>query len=107
MRIPVCLGVVLALHGSMAFADAVVDMCRDLGRSVALCQCAADALRNDVGGSAYEVYEAVGSAYRVNQSAGQDRGDAWTSALKAVGASLSDTNPVGAAHRKAMKRCPG
>ncbi len=103
----VVVGALLAMSCGATVADSVVDMCLDLDRPDDVCPCAAAALRDEVGEDAYTTYEAVGVVYRENQAAGQGRSDAWTAALDSVGVSLRDTNPVGAAHRKAMKGCGG
>ena len=85
--------------------DAVVLMCRDIGKSEAVCICAAEASRVSVGDEAYARYEAVGAPYRDNKAAGMDRAYAWMVALGRSGASLAQVNPVGAVHRKAITAC--
>ena len=106
-RVAIAIAVGFLTMPTIAGADSVVDMCLDLNRSDQVCRCASEALRQDVGDPAYATYQAVGAAYRENQAAGQARSDAWMGALEALGASLAETNPVGSAHRKAMKGCGG
>lgn len=97
--------VLLLAAGPLQADDAVVGMCLDLGKSGTVCDCAAEALREEVGETDYALYESVGSVYRQNQQAGQDASAAWSAALNSVGARLRDTNPLGAAHRKAVRSC--
>lgn len=98
----------LAIHTSTSLgSDSVIAMCQDLNRADDTCVCAAEALRNEVGEDAYARYERVGTAYRANQQAGQDRSDAWMAALSSTGVTLDQTNQIGAAHRAKMSGCGG
>ena len=100
----------VALITGSAIADSVEDMCR---KSSEICACAAKQLKSEVGEGDYGLYEAVGTAYLANQTAGMSLGDAWDAAVKAVAnqrgsgfvATLSKTNAIGKTHRKAMKAC--
>lgn len=95
-----------------AKADSVRDMCSDSDK---ICACAASQLKSEVGDDDYSLYEAIGAAYIANQAKGLAMGDAWDAAVKAEankhGSSfiktLSKTNSIGNAHRKAIKSCTG
>ncbi|NNJ98601.1 MAG: hypothetical protein HKP12_15745 [Gammaproteobacteria bacterium] len=106
----VSMSVVLASIASAAIADSVEDMCK---KSSEICSCAARQLKSDVGDADYGLYEAVGSAYIASQATGMSMGDAWDAAVKAesnqrgsgFGETLSKTNAIGKAHRKAIRAC--
>ena len=106
----VIMSVVMALITTSAIADSVEDMCK---KSSDICACAARQLKTEVGDDDYRLYEAIGSAYIANQTAGMSMGDAWDAAVKAesnqrgsgFSETLSKTNAIGKAHRKAMKAC--
>lgn len=102
--------IVATLNMSVAGADSVIDMC---SKSAKICECAASQFRKDAGDSSYGLYQAVGAAYIVNQTAGMGMGDAWDAAVRAeakkrgesFSAVLKQTNALGKAHRKAIKNC--
>lgn len=94
-------------------ADSVVGMCTDMRRAEDLCVCAAQKLKQETGDDAYALYEEVGKEYREALGYGVARADSWDAAVRAAaerrGASfavtLTETNRLGAAHRKAMQGC--
>jgi hypothetical protein len=106
----VVIAVGVALITGNASADSVEDMC---SKSSEICACAAKQLKSEVGEGDYGLYEAVGTAYLANQTAGMSLGDAWDAAVKVVSnqrgsgfvETLSKTNAIGKTHRKAIKAC--
>jgi len=80
-------------------------MCLDSGDPPAVCDCAAKALKDEIGAEDYGTYEKVGSIYLREMADGRGRADAWTAAIEQVGVPVSQTNPMGKAHRNAMKAC--
>ena len=95
----------LFVCAAQAQSDAVVAMCMDAGDPPAVCDCAAKALKDEIGAEDYATYEKVGAIYLDEITSGRGRADAWTAAIGQVGVSLSATNPMGKAHRNAMKAC--
>ena len=75
----------------------------DAGDPPAVCDCAAKALKDEIGAEDYATYEKVGAIYLDEITSGRGRADAWTAAIGQVGVSLSATNPMG----KAQKRDEG
>jgi hypothetical protein len=102
--------VVAVFSISSAMADSVEDMCSGSDK---ICACAASKLKSEVGDDDYGLYEAIGTAYIANKAKGMGIGNAWDAAVKAEankrGSSfvktLSKTNSLGSAHRKAIKSC--
>ena len=94
--------------------DSVTLMCLDLNRSKALCQCAADKLRDKFGDQKYALYQEVGSKYREGLAKDKSRDEAWDAGIittakargESIEAVLAETNAMDRAHRMAMKACP-
>ncbi len=106
-------GLVVVLMPGVVQADGVSDMCLELADE-AVCACASDGLRAEVGDEDYGLYEAIGAAFLTRMAAGEGRADAWSSASQAVaaergiaGSTLSRTNTIGRVHRDAIKSCEG
>ena len=95
---------------SSAMADSVVNMC---SKSDKICACAANKLKSEVGSDDYDLYETIGAVYITNKAKSMGPGDAWDAAVKAEAGkrgstftqTLSTTNSIGNAHRKAIKSC--
>jgi hypothetical protein len=107
-----------ALLPAAAFAqdveDSVIGMCAGLATPDA-CDCAATALRQEIGDEDYALYEGIGADYLARMAGGEGRASAWTNAAEAaaarVGQSRTDlmtrTNEIGSAHSAAIKACNG
>lgn len=93
-------------------ADGVNDMCVD---SKKICECAARQLNSEVGEKGYALYESIGAVYLANKEAGMNMVEAWDAAVtvesdklgKNFVDTLSTSNNIGSAHRKAIEACKG
>ncbi|MEL6168427.1 MAG: hypothetical protein AAFR35_07025 [Pseudomonadota bacterium] len=86
-------------------ADSVVNMCTADGRSRAACECAAGALRDDIGPRNYALYKAIGADYVEHRRGGLEAADAWRAAVRSAGTTSGEADPLGAAHRAAIRGC--
>jgi predicted RNA polymerase sigma factor len=95
-------------------ADSVLGMCVGLGTPEA-CECAAEALREEIGDADYALYEGVGADYLARMAGGEGRASAWTSAVETAAAAIGQsrttlmtrTNEIGSTHSAAIKACSG
>ena len=102
----------LALTPLPAFADNIA-ICVDAGKSEAICACAAEALAKETTAEDLAQYDAISAVFVEQRAEGLGWVEAWDKAVTTVagetGMSVSTLqtamNPVGTAHRKAMKGC--
>jgi hypothetical protein len=78
------------------------------------CTCATAALAEEIDAADYELYDAIGLAFRDEYAAGAEYVAAWDAAAATVmqemgaGGSLTGrTNAIGRAHRDAVRACGG
>lgn len=64
-----------------AHAPAVVDICRELKRPLAVCECSADKMQARIAKESFNHYQAVGVTYLRLKRAGKRRRQAWTMAV--------------------------
>jgi hypothetical protein len=94
--------------------DAVVAMCMERDEE-AVCNCASEALLEQIGEEDYAIYEAIGEDYLARLEAGEGRVDAWMAASRTEAgkrglgnvALMGRTNEIGNVHRAAIKDCGG
>ena len=84
--------------------DGAVALCLAQDRAEAVCECAADRLRDEIGGN-YDTYEELGRVYAAKREEGMGLATAWEAALDEMGLGLVQTNPMGQAHRDAIDAC--
>ncbi len=95
--------------------DGVTAMCLEREETAEVCDCAAQALRDQIGAEDYALYAAIGADYVARLAEGAGRVEAWTDASQAVAdesgqgltALMSQTNDIGQAYRTAIKDCRG
>ncbi len=93
-------------------ADPVTDVCLAYN-NVSVCECATEALKQEIGYKDFAYYSAASTTALERQSEGTSLVDAWETAAKShavaagVGATeaLSQINAYGSAHRDAIKNC--
>lgn len=113
IRFPLISALVVALPGAVAAAD-TTGMCLDrTGTGDAQCQCATEALTEEIGEEEASTYNAVGVLYLDGKANGQEEEAAWDSAIETV-AGQNDTdqaellermNAAREAHDDAIKTC--
>jgi len=102
----------LALAALPARADNTI-MCMDTGNSEEMCTCAAEILAGEVSAQDLAHYDAIGAIFAEQRAEGLGWVEAWDKAVTTVAGDAGMTpselqhamNPVGKAHRDAMKGC--
>ena len=102
----------LAFSALPAWADNTV-ICMDAGNSEEMCTCAAEALAAEVEASDLAHYNAISAIFAEQRAEGLGWVEAWDKAVTTVAGEAGVTpsklqaamNPVGKAHREAMKGC--
>jgi len=102
----------LAFTALPAWADNTI-MCMDTGNSEEMCTCAAETMAKDVSAQDLAHYDAIGAVFAEQRAEGLGWVEAWDKAVITVAGDAGVTpgelqhamNPVGKAHREAMKGC--
>jgi len=87
--------------------DAVIAMCLDAGKPLAVCTCASESLFKELGKGSYASYERVGEIYLKELLAGNARAEAWSIGLGIEKLDLETANFFGRNHRSFIELCGG
>ena len=112
MKRTLALAALISGLANAAEADTTA-MCVDSGGTEAQCSCATEALKNTVRPEDAERYNAVATVFVANRADGLGWVVAWEAAIASVATEAgvgpstmqAEMNPVGSAHRDAMKAC--
>lgn len=100
------LGLAVAMP-AMAQDDGMVSMCLARGETQEVCDCAAAAAQEELGGSRYARLQEVGTAFSSIYEDGGGVAPAWSAALDEVGLGRIQAGPFADAYRDAVIGCGG